>query len=244
MRRWQIRKRDEDLERELRSDLGLEEEEQRQRGLSSEEAWYAARRAFGNLTLIKEQTRETWGWAPLERSWQDVRFAFRSARRTPLLTSIVVLALSIGIGLNVGIFSILNSLFLAPPTRKDVASFVQIYPRYEGWFAGAAQVSTFNSEDFNAIRTQARSLSDVAAWGRIDITFDDLHWQNISLLVTCNYFHVLGMDRVVMGRFFLPDECALGTETRVVVLSEHLWRNSYASDPQIVGKVIHINRQP
>ena len=67
MKWWQIRKRNADLERELRSDLELEEEEQRENGLPPEEARYAARRAFGNTTLIREQTHEAWGWAPFER---------------------------------------------------------------------------------------------------------------------------------------------------------------------------------
>ena len=62
MRWWQIRRRDADLERELRSDLELEEEEQREKGLSEDEARYAARRAFGNTTLIRQQTHEVWGW--------------------------------------------------------------------------------------------------------------------------------------------------------------------------------------
>ena len=74
---WQTKRRDEDLERELRSDLELEEEEQRSSGLSPEESRYAARRAFGNTTLIKEQTRETWGWGPLERFLQDLRYTWR-----------------------------------------------------------------------------------------------------------------------------------------------------------------------
>jgi hypothetical protein len=74
---WQLRKRDVDLERELQSDLELEEEEQRQRGLSSDEARYAARRAFGNSTLIREQTHEAWGWAGLERLGQDIRYGVR-----------------------------------------------------------------------------------------------------------------------------------------------------------------------
>jgi hypothetical protein len=73
MRWWQIRKRDADLARELQSDLELEEEEQRERGLSAEEARSAARRAFGNATLIKEQTHEAWGWALFERFVQDLR---------------------------------------------------------------------------------------------------------------------------------------------------------------------------
>jgi hypothetical protein len=68
-------------------------------------------------------------------SRQDVLYALRSARRTPLLTFIVVLALSVGIGLNAGVFTILNFLLLDPPTKKDPSSFVQIYPRYEGWLA-------------------------------------------------------------------------------------------------------------
>ncbi|HEV2135501.1 MAG TPA: permease prefix domain 1-containing protein [Terracidiphilus sp.] len=61
---WSLmRKKDADLERELRSDLELEEEEQRQRGLPPNDARYAARRAFGNTTLIREQAHEAWGWA-------------------------------------------------------------------------------------------------------------------------------------------------------------------------------------
>ena len=59
---WQLRKSESDLEREVRSDLELEEEEQQEKGLPPEEAGRAARRAFGNEALIKEQTREEWGW--------------------------------------------------------------------------------------------------------------------------------------------------------------------------------------
>jgi hypothetical protein len=77
MKWWQIRKRNEDVERELRSDLELEEEEQRDRGLSADEARYAARRAFGNTTLIREHTHESWGSAPFERFLQDLRYALR-----------------------------------------------------------------------------------------------------------------------------------------------------------------------
>jgi hypothetical protein len=69
MRWWRIRKRNADLERELRADLELEEEEQRASGLTAEEAHYAARRAFGNTTLIREQTHEAWGRAMSERLW-------------------------------------------------------------------------------------------------------------------------------------------------------------------------------
>jgi hypothetical protein len=80
MKWWQNRKRNADLERELRSDLELEEEEQRENGVSPEEARYAALRAFGNATLIKEQTREAWGWTRMERLLQDFRERFAKYR--------------------------------------------------------------------------------------------------------------------------------------------------------------------
>jgi len=83
MKWWKIKKRDADLERELRSDLELEEEEQRESERSAEDARYAARRAFGNTALIKEQTHEAWGWAIFERSQQYVGYAFRQLRKNP-----------------------------------------------------------------------------------------------------------------------------------------------------------------
>jgi hypothetical protein len=80
--KW-LQRKNADLDRELAADLELEEEEQRAAGLPAEEARYAARRAFGNTTLIKEQTREVWGWTGFERLLRDVRYALRQLRRSP-----------------------------------------------------------------------------------------------------------------------------------------------------------------
>jgi predicted permease len=176
---------------------------------------------------------------------QDILYAIRSFRRTPLLTFVVVLALSGGIGLNAGVFTILNFLFLNPPTKKDPASFVQIYPRYQGWYLGPARDFSFNAEDYEAIQAQTRSLADVAAWQAIATTLDDVRQPGRhATLVTCNYFRVFGIDRPLMGRFFNPDECTPGTAVQIAVLSEHFWRNYYSSDPLIIGKVIHLSGQP
>src|SRR5271170_652057 len=171
---------------------------------------------------------------------QDVLYAMRSVRRAPLLTLVVVLALSVGIGLNAGVFTILDSMFLKPATKKDPASFIQIYPRYQGWYRGREKDSSFNAQDYDAIRTQAHSLGDVAAWQTIGTTLDDVRKPEDSTLATCNYFRVFGIDRPLMGRFFSADECSADAPVRVAVLSERFWRNYYSSDPHIVGRVIHV----
>ena len=115
MKWWQIRKRDADLERELQSDLVLEEEEQRDNGKSPEAARYAARRAFGNTTLIREQTHETWGWEPLEQLGQDLRYGFRQLFRNPGFTVVAVITLALGVALSTTIFSVVSETLLRKP---------------------------------------------------------------------------------------------------------------------------------
>jgi predicted permease len=243
MRWWQIRKRNADLERELRSDLELEEEEQLERGVPPEEASYAARRAFGNIALIREQTHEAWGLAPVERFWQDLLQAMRSARREPLLSIVAIVALAFGIGLNAGVFTLLNSLFLKPPILKDPHSFVQVYPRYAGWFTREDQYSSFTTEDYDAIRARSKALEEVAAWQVSSPTFEDGK-PNATLLVTCNYFHVFGIDRPFLGRLLASGDCNRGSAAQVAVLSEATWRTELGGDSHIVGKTIHLNGSP
>jgi hypothetical protein len=98
--------------------------------MSEEEARLAAQRAFGNFIVVREQTHEQWAWVFLERLGQDLLYAFRSARRSPFLSAVAVVALSLGIGLNSGVFTLLNAMFLRPPTLQDPSSFVQLCPRY------------------------------------------------------------------------------------------------------------------
>jgi putative ABC transport system permease protein len=126
MKRWQIKKRDADLERELRSDLELEEEEQRESGISGEEARYAALRAFGNPALIREQTRAIWSWNWLESLARDMRLSLRTLRRTPSFTVIAVLVMSLGIGANVALFTVVRGVLLKPLPFHDPDRLVMV----------------------------------------------------------------------------------------------------------------------
>ena len=235
---------DADLDEELRDHIDRQFEENLARGMGKEEARLAALRTFGNLVALREQTHETWAWAPLEHIWQNFHYAVRSARRAPLLFSVAILAIALGIGLNTGVFTMLNAMFLKAPTLVDPASFVQLCPRYSGWFTRADKNSAFTTEDFDAIRNRSQALEEVAAQ-RQSTAFLDQGNNYISMLfASCNYFHVLGIDRPLMGRFFASGECKRGTGTQVAVLSEPLWKHQFDADPRIIGKTIHLNGVP
>jgi hypothetical protein len=193
-------RQDEDLDEELRDHIERQTKENQSRGMGEEEARFAALRTFGNFVAVREQTHETWAWATIERLWQDFRRALRSARRAPLLSSIAVLALALGIGLNTGVFAIVNAMFLRVPTRVDPASFVQICPRYTGWFAGSDKNASFTTEDLEAIRSRSKTLREVAPWRQYFAFFEQGNRYIGTLLAGCNYFHVLGMDHLLMGQ--------------------------------------------
>src|SRR5271154_5612750 len=111
---WRLRKPDADVERELQSDLDLEEEEQRERGLPPQEARYAALRAFGNPSLISEQTRAVWSWNALENLLRDVRIGWRQLCRNKVTSVAAVLSLALGIGSCVAAFRLIDALFWRP----------------------------------------------------------------------------------------------------------------------------------
>ena len=239
MRWWQLKKRDGDLERELQSDLELEEEEQRESGLSQEDARYAAQRAFGNVSLIREQTRETWGWMRMECFVQDVRYALRQLGRNSGFTTICILTLALGIGATTAIFSVVDSLLLRPLQYPNAPRIVRIWMT----FVPRGMMEIPSSEPEFLEYRQSKSFAHVAAFsvGTLTLTGsgDPLHLA--ASWGTPDFFSVMGTEPL-LGRVFTTDEQQQG-HAQVAVLSHRLWQNRFGSSREIVGKSILLNGQ-
>src|SRR5687767_2811437 len=102
--KWGRRRREEELDAEIQSHLDMAHRDRVERGESAEQARASVRREFGNVGLVKEVTRELWGWAMLERLGQDLRFGLRMLRRQPGFSAVVLLTLALGIGVNTSMF--------------------------------------------------------------------------------------------------------------------------------------------
>lgn len=241
--RWcQIRRRNSDLERELRSDLELEEEEQLHTGLSPEEARCAARRALGNTGLIKEHAHVAWGFAPFEHLMQDLRYALRQLRKFPGFAAVVVLILGVGIGANCSIFSFVDALLLKPLPVSHPERLFRISARGPSGHYGAG----FSYPEFEQLRDHASSLGSLAVETerpQLHLVLGQSSTEIRGEFVSANYFQVVGVEPP-LGRAFLPEEDAVQGRNAVAVISDQLWNARFNRDAAVLGQVISINSIP
>jgi putative ABC transport system permease protein len=235
--RWLRRKeRENDLERELRSDLDLETEEQQGNGVSTEDARRAAIRALGNTTRLKEEVRETWGWTLLDRLKQDIFYATRVLRKNSGFTATAVLSLALGIGANTAIFSIVNAVLLQPLPYRQPDQLVML------WEQDRKGGDNFVSPaDFRDWREQNRSFDRVAAFlhTTFTITGGDRPERIAGELVSWDLMQLLGVAPALGRGFVLEDERQIPYTS--VILSDGLWRRRFGGDPAVIGKTLESN---
>jgi predicted permease len=227
-----------DLDEEIRLHLALREQEHREAGLLPEDAHHAARRQFGNETLLKEVSRELWGWQPLEHLIQDLRHGLRTTSRSPGFAAVAVITLALGIGANTAIFSIVNAVLLRPLPYQDADRLVMVwgYNRPRGFTTN--QVSPLDFADW---RSGNRVFEGMAAStdAMYTLTGAGEPAAIIGYQFSADYFRLLGAAPL-LGRTFTPEEEQPG-KNHVVVLSYRLWQSHFGGDRRVVGKTVTLD---
>jgi putative ABC transport system permease protein len=236
-----------DLRRELQSHIDLEAEQQEESGVPKDEAHYAARRAFGNATLVAEDVRESWSLAWLEHFFRDLRYAARALRKSPGFTAVAVLTLALGIGANTAIFSAIDALMLRPLPFTASDQLVRIYSIQKGMFNTFANPDGPSALDVRDFAQRSRSFQNMVAYDtwRKNVSFGESAGQPEQMavgLVPAAYFEILDI-RPIIGRLFTEDENREG-KNYVAAISAQLWRNRFAGDPSVLGRKIRINGEP
>jgi predicted permease len=234
------------LDQEIESHLAEETADNEARGMDPVTARRAALRTFGNVGAAKEKSRELDPLYWLDTLWQDTRFAFRLIARNRWISMTIVATLTVGISLNVSMFSLLNASLLRPWVRSEPETFVSVLPQFSGQYAVRFSDSASMSQpDYVRYRDSAKSIASLAAYRLLPVTLSGAESGSIDGgLVSCNLFDVIRPGPPVLGRYLIPDECTNPMEAPVAVLSETLWRTRFSADPGVIGRAIHLNRIP
>jgi putative ABC transport system permease protein len=233
------RRLERDLEEELQFHLAKRAEKNRALGLGAEDARVAARRRFGNVTLVKENCRETWTFTWFETLWQDVHYAARILAKSPGFAAVVIFSLALGIGANTAVFSALNTLILQALPYEHPETLTTIW---------TTQKKNAGSED------DLPPIAEVTDWKKQNHVFADIAAISMSgtatltgvgepgpVLVqwaTQNFFDLVG-TQPVLGRVFRTEESQEQFQT--VVISNAFWTRRFNSASNVVGKTFRID---
>src|SRR6267378_7701865 len=211
-------------------------------GMSREEATHAARRGFGNVTLLEEDGREVWQWRSLENLLMDVRHGLRMLRKNPGFTVVAVLTLALGIGANTAIFSYINAWMIKPLPypQADRLMVFEPHDKKKGWTSNGL-TSTASFLDFQKQNTSFEQTALWTGWN-FNLTGDGAPALVEGGRVSWHYFDTLGA-KPVLGRTFTPDEARPGAG-HVAIVGQGLWQSRFAGDGKIIGRIITIDGEP
>lgn len=248
-----------ELDADIREHIERETQDNIERGMTPEEARYAAVRKFGNVTRVKEETREVWRIAWVEDLWQDIRYGLRMLRNSPGFAAVAVLTLALGIGANTAIFSLINGVMLRSlPVEKPSELVVLRWsahkaPRINGYMSsgdcpsnlrfGAANPTgcSFSEPIFREIRN-SNQFSGVAAFansGPLALTGNGPASMINGQLVSGDFFRTMGLKPAAGRVLDLSDDSP--TAAPVVVLNYGYWQSSFGGARDVVGRTIELN---
>ncbi|MDQ3917671.1 MAG: ABC transporter permease, partial [Acidobacteriota bacterium] len=231
-----------ELDEELRYHVERQFEENVGRGMTAEEARYAALRAIGGAEQQKERCRDMRRVNLIEDVARDLRYTLRVLAKSPVFTSVAVITLALGIGANTAIFSVVNAVLLRPLPYREPNRIV--------WVWGTCPLNDIKQEeasypDFNDWRQQSRAFDGMGGSARTSmiLTGGDGEPERVpGAVVVGDFFSVLGVEPM-LGRKFLPEENESG-KNRVVILSYGLWQRRFGGDPKIVGQTVSLQSNP
>jgi predicted permease len=232
-----------DLDQEIRDHIEMATQDNIDRGMSPEEARHAAIRKFGNVTLVKENSRDVWSVVWLEQLLQDIRFALRMLCKSPGFTAVAILTLAIGIGGNAAVFSVVNSVLLKPlnyPKAEGLVSLHQIAP-------GAAGLADFENglllspSMYVTYAEQNRTFQSLGVWitGTANVTGLEEPEQVRTVAVSDGVLQALGTPPGVGRWFSVADQIPRGPER--VMLSYGYWQRRFGGDRNVIGRNILID---
>jgi predicted permease len=233
-------KHEEQLDQEIRSHMEMAAQDRVERGKSPGAAMHEARREFGNVALVKQVTRDQWGWMWLCDFLQDLGFAARLMRNNPGFCVVAVLTLALGIGANTAIFTLVDTFLLQVlPVKNPQQLFVIRATGPKGGTSGE-----FSYSAFEALRDHSTTLSGMFAWDatHVRVTADAEPEFLDGDFVSGSYWDVLGVKALV-GRTFTAEDDQPGKKP-VAVISYAYWQRRFALDPAVVGKTIYVGQIP
>jgi predicted permease len=238
LREWN--RREAELDEEIRFHLAEEAEERLASGSSPDEARAGARRDFGNVALIREATREVWGWGSVERLVRDLRDGYRALKGTPVVAIVAVLSLALGIGANTAIFSVLDTLLLRSLPVDAPRQLVRLGSesgRRTQWTNPIWEEIRRRSELFAGAFAVSSTRFNLALRGEADVVE--------GLWASGTMFEVLGVP-AFLGRTFTEqdDRPGGGPDGPVAVISYGFWQRRFGGAADAIGRSITVERVP
>ncbi|MGA7886844.1 MAG: ABC transporter permease, partial [Acidobacteriaceae bacterium] len=239
---FQKRQRDTELDVEIAAHLEMAVEEHMRQGMPLDEARRQALVRFGGVQQATERQRESRGLPWLDILLQDFRFTLRTLRKDRSFSLIAVLILGLGIGANIAVFSVVNTMLLRPLPFPHPEQLVRILTKNP---TGGESGMTYSADATEEYQRRNHSLQEVSGYfafsgpDNLKLIGKDQPRPVTGLLVGENFFHTLGVEPV-LGRQFRPEECVHNGRP-VALLSHAFWERQFAGNPALVGQSINLD---